>query len=209
MTDRDYIYLSLGWIAFCLLHSLFAALPVKKIIAQWSGKYFTWYRLLYSICSLTFLIFLLQYQIEKKETILFFVSPVVRTAAIILICGGLIVMTISALRYFIPVTGLGIFTKQTSDILFDSGIHRVIRHPLYAGTLLLIWGLFLFFPFASNLIISSIITIYTFLGIKLEEKKLLLQFGKAYESYRHRVPMMIPKLRLRKFKWQIRVDKVS
>jgi methanethiol S-methyltransferase len=198
LTDRYYIYLSFGWIAFCLLHSLFAALPVKKIIAQWSGKYFTWYRLLYSISSLIFLIILFRYQLEKKETALFTFPPVVRIAAVILILGGLIVMIISALRYFIPVTGLAIFTKQTSDILFDSGIHRVIRHPLYAGTLLLTWGLFLFFPVASNMITCVIITIYTFIGIKLEEKKLLQQFGETYELYRRRVPMMIPGLYLRK-----------
>jgi methanethiol S-methyltransferase len=189
------------------LHSLFAAIAVKKMIAQWSGKYFTWYRLVYSVGSFIFLIILLRYQFEKKETALFIFPPAIRIAAVMLILGGLIVMTISALRYFIPVTGLGIFTKQTRNILFDNGIHRVIRHPLYAGTLLLIWGLFLFFPFAGNIITCIIITIYTFTGIKLEEKKLLQQFGDTYDRYRHRVPMMIPGSYFRRSKWQIKVDK--
>jgi protein-S-isoprenylcysteine O-methyltransferase Ste14 len=210
VAERNYIYLSFGWIAFCLLHSLFAALSVKKIIAQWSGKYFTYYRLLYSIYSLIFLIFLLQYQIGKKETVLFFVSPVLRIASIILILAGLIVMILSALRYFIPVTGFAIFTKRKAgDILFDRGIHGVIRHPLYAGTLLLIWGLFLFFPFISNLIACLIITMYTFIGIKLEEKKLLVQFGEAYKLYCQRVSMIIPKTYLHKSKWQIKVGNLS
>jgi protein-S-isoprenylcysteine O-methyltransferase Ste14 len=207
VTERYYIYLSLGWITFCFLHSLFAAIRVKKIIEQWSGKYFTWYRLLYSVGSLIFLIILLRYQLEKKEIALFFPSPVVLIVSVMFILGGTIVMAISALRYFIPVTGLAIFTKQTSDILFDKGIHRVIRHPLYAGTLLLIWGLFLFYPFVSNIIICIIITMYTFIGIKLEEKKLLQQFGETYEGYRRRVPMIIPGSCLRRLKWQIKVDR--
>src|SRR5579863_6454605 len=99
-----YIYLSLCWCAFCALHSFFAAFWVKKIIAGWSGKYFIYYRLLYSICSLIFLIFLLQYQIQKKEEVLFFVTPFARVASIMLIIGGLILMSLSALRYFVPVT---------------------------------------------------------------------------------------------------------
>ena len=210
VAERHYIFLSVAWITFCLLHSLFATLSVKKIIAAFSGKYFAYYRLLYSICSLIFLIFLLQYQFGMKENILFFVTPLIKIASIILILGGLMVMIMSAKRYFIRVTGLAIFTnQQASDGLLISGIHGVIRHPLYAGTLLLISGLFLFFPFASNLIAFTVITTYTFIGIKLEEKKLLLQFGEAYNVYRNSVPMMIPKLHLRIFKWQINADKIS
>jgi methanethiol S-methyltransferase len=204
MTGLSYIYLSFGWIAFCFVHSLFAGLRVKKIITQRLGKYSRYYRLIYSLGSLIFLGLLLKYQAEKKETFLFSESLVIRTISFILILCGLIVMGISALRYFIPVTGLSIFTKQKKgDILFDRGIHGVIRHPLYAGTLLFIWGLFLFFPFTSNLIVSLIISAYTFIGIKLEEEKLRLQFGNAYSLYRSRVPMIIPKFGLRKSKRQI------
>lgn len=204
MTGLSYIYLSFGWIAFCFVHSLFAGLRVKKIITQRLGKYSRYYRLIYSLGSLIFLGLLLKYQAEKKETFLFSESLVIRTISFILILCGLIVMGISALRYFIPVTGLSIFTKQKkSDILFDRGIHGVIRHPLYAGTLLFIWGLFLFFPFTSNLIVCIIISAYTFIGIKLEEEKLRLQFGNAYSLYCTRVPMIIPKFGLRKSKRQI------
>ncbi|HLY71888.1 MAG TPA: isoprenylcysteine carboxylmethyltransferase family protein [Puia sp.] len=198
MIAPNYIDLFLCWCAFCFFHSFFAALWVKKIIAARTGKYFMYYRPLYAMASLIFLIFLLLYQIEKKETVLFFVTPLVRAASIVLIPGGLILMGFSAFRYFVPVTGLSIFTKKkSSDGLLEIGIHGVIRHPLYAGTLLFIWGLFLIFPFTSNLISCIVITIYTFIGIKLEEKKLLLQYGKAYGQYRRRVPMMIPNLHLR------------
>ena len=194
-----YILLSVGWIVFCLFHSFFAALWVKEKIARWSGRYYVYYRLIYSVISLMFLIFLLLLQTGRKETILFSVSHVVRVITSFAIFGGLILMGISAVRYFIPVTGLSIFTAQeTTDTLFEGGVHGMIRHPLYAGTLLVVWGVFLFFPFRGNLISTLIITGYTFIGIRLEEKKLLLQFGKIYEPHRSRVPMMIPKWRLRK-----------
>jgi methanethiol S-methyltransferase len=202
--DRFYIFLALGWISFCLLHSFFAALQVKKMISVWSGRYFAYYRLIYSGCSLILLIFLLRYQAAKKEAALFFVTSVIETFSVILIIGGSTVMMISAARYFMPVTGLSIFAKQTKEeVLLNKGVHGVIRHPLYAGTLLLIWGMFLFFPFTSNLTVTLVITVYTFIGIRLEEKKLLLQFGKRYDQYRHHVPMMLPKLNLRRSKRKI------
>jgi protein-S-isoprenylcysteine O-methyltransferase Ste14 len=144
---------------------------------------------------------------QIKETYLFSTSPLVHFVAVILIFGGLVIMTISAKRYFVRVMGLEIFKKQhAGDTLLVGGIHNTIRHPLYAGTMLLIWGLFLYFPFPSNLIVCIIITGYTFIGIKLEEKKLQLRFGEDYRLYCQRVPMLIPKLRLRKPKMQIEVD---
>jgi methanethiol S-methyltransferase len=202
--DRFYIVLAFGWISFCLLHSFFAALRVKKMISVWSGRYFAYYRLMYSGCSLVLLAFLLHYQAAKKETALFFVTPAMRAFSILLIIGGLTIMIISAARYFMPVTGFSIFANQRKgEVLLNKGVHGVIRHPLYAGTLLLIWGLFLFFPFTSNLTATLVITAYTFIGIRLEEKKLLLQFGKGYDQYRHHVPMMLPKLTLRRSKRKI------
>jgi methanethiol S-methyltransferase len=194
-TEIYFIRLSFGWIAFCILHSLFASLAVKNVVAACIGKIPRYYRLVYSAGSLVFLFFLLQYQIKEKETVLFKENQALQIASIMLILVGLAIMLSSAYRYFIPVTGLSIFTKRkTGELLAESGIHGIIRHPLYAGTLLFIWGLFLMFAFPGTLITCSIITIYTYIGIKYEEKKLLLQFGEQYRNYRRRVPMIIPKL---------------
>ena len=39
----------------------------------------------------------------------------------------------------------------------------------------------------------SIITIYTLIGLKWEEKKLEREFGEAYRMYKQQVPMIFPR----------------
>ena len=81
---------------------------------------------------------------------------------------------------------------KSGNRLIITGIHRHVRHPLYAGTFLFIWGLFIFMPFASLLISNFIITCYTLIGIRFEEQKLLREFGRPYEEYKKQVPKIIP-----------------
>lgn len=83
--------------------------------------------------------------------------------------------------------------EENYSELHISGIHRYVRHPLYLGTFLFIWGLFIVFPTLSLLISNSVITIYTLIGIKLEEKKLVLEFKEQYKAYQKTVPKLIPK----------------
>jgi protein-S-isoprenylcysteine O-methyltransferase Ste14 len=85
--------------------------------------------------------------------------------------------------------------KEVGGVLETGGLHRYVRHPLYLGTLLLIWSLFLFFPLLSNLLGCMAITLYTLAGIRLEERKLLLRFGSMYADYCKRTPMLIPRFR--------------
>jgi protein-S-isoprenylcysteine O-methyltransferase Ste14 len=85
--------------------------------------------------------------------------------------------------------------KQIAPVLEKGGLHAYMRHPLYSGTLLFIWALFLIFPFMGNLIACVIITVYTLIGIRMEEKKLVIEFGEEYKSYAHQTPMLIPTFR--------------
>ena len=74
-----------------------------------------------------------------------------------------------------------------------TGVHRIVRHPLYAGTFIFIWGLLIVYPYLSLFITDAIITIYTLIGLKFEEKKMEREFGDAYKSYQQSVPMIIPR----------------
>jgi methanethiol S-methyltransferase len=60
---------------------------------------------------------------------------------------------------------------------------------------LFVWGLFFVFPFLNNLIAVILLTLYVFIGISFEEKKLIKEFGKNYEAYILNVPMLIPRFR--------------
>ena len=82
--------------------------------------------------------------------------------------------------------------------LQQTGLHRYVRHPLYFGTLLFVWGLLLLLPMLSNLIAAVALTVYVLIGIQLEEIKLFLEYGEAYKQYSRRVPMLIPKVYVKK-----------
>ena len=86
-----------------------------------------------------------------------------------------------------------LFENKMSDELMTSGIHKMVRHPLYTGTFIFIWGLFILYPYVSTLITDIIITVYTLIGLHFEEKKLESQFGEKYLEYKNHVPMLIPK----------------
>jgi protein-S-isoprenylcysteine O-methyltransferase Ste14 len=80
-------------------------------------------------------------------------------------------------------------------MLVTSGPYRWVRHPMYAGTLLLLWAV----PhWTVNLLAFSIsATLYLYLGSLHEERRLLRAFGDPYREYMARTPRFIPRLRPR------------
>ena len=43
-----------------------------------------------------------------------------------------------------------------------------------------------------DVVVNAVLTIYVIIGTRLEEKKLVLEFGDAYIKYQQEVPMLIP-----------------
>lgn len=114
-------------------------------------------------------------------------------AFLIFFLPGLAIMMITIYKYFLLLSGIrSIYIPAPAVQLKKDGIHKYVRHPLYLGTLLFIWGLFFIFPMLNNLIAVIIITLYVFGGIMFEEKKLLQQFGSSYVDYISTVPMIFP-----------------
>jgi len=112
---------------------------------------------------------------------------------IILSLPGVIMMIVCIRKYFYELSGLQALQNESNkNTLQQKGLHKYVRHPLYLGTLLFIWGLFIIFPYLNNLIACLIITIYTVIGIELEEKKLREEFGDVYREYSKKVPRLIP-----------------
>ena len=106
-------------------------------------------------------------------------------------------MIICIRKYFYELSGVQALENKPVETptLQQTGLHKYVRHPLYFGTLLFVWGLFFLMPSLSNLIAVIAIAIYVLLGIHLEEQKLVLEYGEQYKQYTKRVPKLIPKIR--------------
>ena len=115
--------------------------------------------------------------------------------SVLLVVSGIIIINksfkIYSFREFIGISYLK-GEDQGNEKLKISGILSRIRHPLYTGTILIFAGYFLSQPSLANLVSVFCILIYILIGIKLEEKKLLIEFGESYSDYRKRVPMLFP-----------------
>jgi methanethiol S-methyltransferase len=70
--------------------------------------------------------------------------------------------------------------------------YRVVRHPLYLGFLTAFWAA----PHmtVAHLLFAGLTTVYVVIAIQFEERDLVHEHGGSYQTYRQRVPMLIPRL---------------
>ena len=59
---KQHIVLAVGWVLFCVLHSLLASIRLKQWMAKKTGKAFKYYRLYYSLFAFAGLAAILLYQ---------------------------------------------------------------------------------------------------------------------------------------------------
>jgi protein-S-isoprenylcysteine O-methyltransferase Ste14 len=190
---KGHILLGVLWGLFCFFHSYLANAGVKQSIATKLRSYYKYYRLFYTVFAFVTLTILLIYQFALPSPKVFLQTKVSFVSGGIIGAAGLFVMAICIKKYFMSLSGIKtLVTDQTANDLQITGIHKYVRHPLYSGTFLFIWGLFIVIPFASLLIANIIITGYTLLGIKWEEEKLVAEFGESYYQYKKSVPKLIP-----------------
>jgi protein-S-isoprenylcysteine O-methyltransferase Ste14 len=186
------------WMMYCIVHSLLAGNKVKNYLQNVMQSSFKYYRPLYSIFAFITLAFILWFQFSFESSWLFTPLIFFQLPGIIAALIGLIIMVICIKKYFYEMSGLqALQNLQAKSTLQQTGLHKYVRHPLYFGTLLFIWGLFLIFPLLNNLIAVIVVTTYVLFGIKLEEKKLKLEFGELYKDYSKRVPQLIPGLKIK------------
>jgi methanethiol S-methyltransferase len=80
--------------------------------------------------------------------------------------------------------------ESQSSHLVVGGLYRWVRHPLYTAGLVFIW---LTPVMTWNVLALNIgLSLYLFIGALFEERKLLREFGQAYQNYQQRTPMFFP-----------------
>ncbi|HEX2608436.1 MAG TPA: isoprenylcysteine carboxylmethyltransferase family protein [Flavisolibacter sp.] len=192
----NHVWLGLCWLIYCFMHSLLASLSIKSFFKRKMGASFRHYRLAYTLFAFFALVAIILFQLTIKSSSLFHTGTLLNILGGIIGYSGLALMLICIKKYFMSLSGLkSLYTDHVTPSLLISGIHRYIRHPLYLGTFAFIWGLFLIWPLLSLLICNVVITLYTLYAIRLEERKLIAEFGDSYRRYKEEVPMLLPGLR--------------
>ncbi len=195
------LFFALSLVFYYVLHSVLANTKVKtflmeRFIAQ---KY---YRLLFNFTAVV-LLFPIFYFYRKISTTYLFVNvlPAYQIGRLENIGLGIAALGMLLLLYALSQYNLSEFagTQQlknasppTPESLKVSGFNSYVRHPLYFAGLLIIWGGFLFRPTDLYLVMGLVSTAYLYFGTKLEEEKLVVEFGEEYLEYQKRVGMLLP-----------------
>ncbi|HEY9052790.1 MAG TPA: hypothetical protein VIQ03_14660 [Gammaproteobacteria bacterium] len=197
VASTDHILLAVLAIVWCALHSWLISISVTEYLKKQLGSGYRYYRLFYNGFSLASLAVVIGYRYLIKSEIIFDWNDYLRIVQIAMIALGIVLFLLGTKKYdarrFMGLAQLKEdFSKQgltSSGELDTSGILQVIRHPWYAALLLLIWAMPLDM---AGLVLNIVFTLYLLIGIWLEEKKLLREFGEAYGHYQQNVSMLIP-----------------
>jgi len=185
----------LAWISFGLGHSFLAGGSAKLFFTSFLGPY---YRLSYNLFAVLHIALVMSagwYLFNESDG--FVLENWARSAQSIVYAFGWGAFLYALLGYDL---GLLAGTKQIRnhlrgqlgseyEPLQTGGLHRFVRHPLYFGAFMILWG-----RVANDfdLVTAAWASLYLVVGAYFEERRLLRQYGKDYADYRTRVPAFIP-----------------
>jgi|Deesub1362B_J571_1020462.scaffolds.fasta_scaffold01641_4 protein-S-isoprenylcysteine O-methyltransferase Ste14 len=188
-----YVTLSLLFGLFAFVHSLTAADFFKRRVEVTLGLRGARYRLLYTLLSFpSAMPFVAYWLVKRGETPVLLSFPGFTAMLVLLVkLAGAAILAASLLQ-----TGIAEFLglkPEEQKRLVTSGLYAKVRHPMYLGAILFIWAT----PELRSLdaLLYILATLYFAFGIYMEERRLREEFGDAYESYRSRVPAIIPRLK--------------
>lgn len=84
---------------------------------------------------------------------------------------------------------------QGKGSLVTDGIYKHVRHPQYAGIILITIGMIVHWPTLFTLLLWPVLTLAYYKLAKREEKELEIKLGKPYRQYLQETPMFIPRKR--------------
>jgi methanethiol S-methyltransferase len=182
-----------SWIIYGGIHSALASTRSKNRIAEKYPKLIPHYRITYNVLALLLLLVPLGFMfLDRAEPIIVWhglFAWFANAVALAAIAGF-----VWSLKFYDLHEFAGLLNKNQAHAfevskLKISPLHRFVRHPWYFFMLVIIWTRDMN---ATHLVSAAVITLYLIIGSRLEENKLIAQFGDSYRIYREKVSGLIP-----------------
>jgi len=87
-----------------------------------------------------------------------------------------------------------LYDAQQRHTLANSGPYSYVRHPQYAGFIMVMFGFLLQWPTILTLAMFPVLTVMYIKLARSEERDSIAEFGEAYARYAAEVPGFIPRL---------------
>jgi methanethiol S-methyltransferase len=201
---QSYFILFLLWIVFYFLHSFLITKKSKNAMQKLLKSKYRYYRLSYNIFSTIAFLLIIGYSATIPVAYAFDKNAFTNYTGLFLAVFGVIIGKRGFKPYntqeFLGIQQIkhpGSTHNLEGNGLKTEGMLSKVRHPLYSATILLFLGFWLFSPSVANTITVASALLYLVVGIKLEERKLIKEFGQQYIEYKKRVPMLIPKISIK------------
>ena len=197
MDIMRYLLLVILWGVWCTLHSLLINLTITEWLRKRFPNGFRFYRIVFNMIAVITLVPVLFYANAIKETPIIAWEGWWRSIPILLVVIAMLFFIAGARRYdFFQLLGIRqIMDEKTCSVLTDdctldtSGVLSIVRHPWYAGGIIIVWAR----PLDLTAILTNlVINVYFVVGAILEERKLKVQFGEQYTDYQESVSMLFP-----------------
>lgn len=187
--------LCFAWLAFFTLHSLLASLWIKDAVKRRFPSFYPYYRLAYNLLSALLIVPILWFMHSiNGEPLIVWEGPfhfISLGLGIIALAGFFWSSKYYDMSEFMGFRQISAKDQsaEKSDIFTLSPLHRVVRHPWYFLSLVILWTRDMNLPFLITVLFA---TLYFMVGSRLEDKKLLLHYGKRYVRYMALVPGLFP-----------------
>ena len=91
-------------------------------------------------------------------------------------------------------TTLKVAELHRPEKIVTMGVYSIVRHPQYFGGLLAHVGVSFLLSTLYSLYVTPLMAVIIYLLSKKEEKELIREFGKEYNGYKKKVPILLPRI---------------
>lgn len=191
---QAHLIFALGWLSFGAVHSLLAGPAAKIRLGPLFGPF---YRLSYNVFAAFHITLVMVLGAMMLNTQAYTFEPGVAAALTGVKILGAVVLVLALREYdlgrFSGLSQIRAHRQGNPDpgdeTLTTEGLHRFVRHPLYLGAYLYLWG-----GATDDFGLATAVwgSLYLWIGTRHEERALMALYGQAYADYQARVPAIIP-----------------